>query len=76
MQTFKCFVLEKLLKEPADDPSYYFEQKEVNNLFKMLDYKNRPSNKKTRNMDLNGYKSKRILNNIDEIYGNKSPFDK
>ncbi len=73
---FKCYVLEKLLKEPADDPSYYFEQKEVNNLFKMLDYKNRPSNEKTRNMDLDGYKSKRILNNIDEIYGNKSPFDK
>lgn len=72
---FKSYVLTKL-GEPSDDPSYYYEQKEINNLFKMLDYKNKPSNSKTENMPLEEFAKRKILNTIDEIYGNEnSPFD-
>ena len=72
---FKCYVLTKL-GEPSDDPSYYYEQKEINNLFKMLDYKNKPSNEKTKNMELKEFNNRKILDTIDKIYGNEnSPFD-
>ena len=67
---FKCYVLTKL-GEPSDDPSYYYEQKEINNLFKMLDYKNKPSNEKTKNMELKEFNNRKILDTIDKIYGNE-----